>query len=356
MNSRKKLLWEIIRLNIFHPWRIWNAAWSFLLPHRAVHRALPVSVDIEPTIACNLSCVMCHRRELASRRTHMTMSLGEFMRIIDQLPSVLKLNLQGMGEPMLTRDFFDMVRYAKKKGIVVTTVTNGNLLFPERAKEAVESGLNRIYFSIDTLDESQYRAYRPGGDVSTVKKNLEWLMRERKKNKNSALEVGIWMLLFRDNISQLIPMIRFAKDIGVDELAVNMKITYRGKNAWRETIERMQARKENEIEEIIKKAQKEALRLGVKVSFLKGMGFMKSNPASLCQWPWKSLYITSEGDVSPCCIIADPHIASLGNIHREGIKKIWNGASYRELRKKLLSGNVPEYCKECYRKNLTFFE
>lgn len=349
MDRRTKLIQKILKNNWRHPSRVLNAALSFLLPLGAKVWAGPVSVDIEPTIACNLSCVMCHRRELAERRKSLTMDLITFKKIIDQLPTVLKLNLQGMGEPTLAADFFQMVRYAKSKEIAVTTVTNGNLLSAAKIQAAVASGLDRIYFSIDTQNSEQYRHYRPGGELAIVKRNLEQLVKERNQQK-SDLEIGIWMLLFNDNTDQLIPMLEFAKRIGVDEVIVNTSVSDRGKENWKATIAGMKAKNNEHVTEAIAQAKIEAKKLGVRLFFVSGVGSMKPTAGARCQWPWRALYVTTEGDVSPCCIVADPQVANLGNMLSTKFKNIWQGQAYQDLRQRTLRGNVPDYCKGCYRK------
>lgn len=345
------MILQIIRDNWNKPGRIWNLAKSIVFSRSTRVKYYPITADIEPTLACNLNCVMCHRKELAKSRTQMTMSLADFKRVIDKLPTIMKLNLQGMGEPLATNDFFAMVSYARSKGIYVSTVSNGMLLNAARAKQLVASGLNRIYFSIDSSDNEAYRKYRSeAGDLRIVKKNISQLAELRKAEKKSALSIGIWMLLFENNVDQLVKMVELAYSIGADELIVQSNITYRGKKQWKRRIDSMQVKNFSLAEREISLALERAKELNLKMKIHSGGGAMKPEKKSLCLWPWKSLFITSQGDVSPCCIIADPNISNLGNINSDSMQDIWNNEKYQKIREQLLSGRVPDFCRGCYGK------
>jgi len=315
----------------------------------------PISADIETTLACNLACVMCHRRELAKRRQVMNISLENFKKIIDDIPTLVQVKLQGMGEPLLTPDLFEMIRYAKSKGIIANFVSNGKIMTRENAQKTIESGLDRIYFSIDSADPAQYASIRVGGNLETVIENVGGFMEERKKLGSKTPLAGIWMLLFKENLNQVRGVIDIAKRTGVDELTVQTEITDRGKSDWKNIIASMQTKEKSETERALEDesvyAKKQVIRFLVH-SYVGGV--FKKRREDMCTWAWKSLYITSQGDVSPCCIIADPAIIGLGNIYEEGFKSLWNNKKYQALRTQFLDGNIPAACRGCYYRDLHF--
>ena len=49
----------------------------------------------------------------------------------------------------------------------------------------------------------------------------------------------------------------------------------------------------------------------------------------------------------PCCMVATPDRAALGNVIREGVEAVWNGAAYEDFRARLGSEDPPEICKSC---------
>lgn len=109
---------SLIKNNWNRPDRLWNLAKSTILPKNSYVHYGPIAAEIETTLVCNLGCIMCHRQELARERKVFNMTLDDFKYVIDSLPSILQVKLQGMGEPLLTPNLCDMIRYAKSKSIV----------------------------------------------------------------------------------------------------------------------------------------------------------------------------------------------------------------------------------------------
>src|SRR2546423_14508082 len=86
---------------------------------------LPRFAQIEPVGRCNLACKMCTVNERGDEVAEL--SLARFTDLLDQLPGLAELHLQGLGEPMLHAAFFDMVELATSRGIRVSANTNPTL-------------------------------------------------------------------------------------------------------------------------------------------------------------------------------------------------------------------------------------
>jgi MoaA/NifB/PqqE/SkfB family radical SAM enzyme len=71
---------------------------------------LPAFAQIEPVGRCNLACKMCTVNERGDAVAEM--ALERYTALLDQLPGLRELHLQGLGEPMLHPAFFDMVALA----------------------------------------------------------------------------------------------------------------------------------------------------------------------------------------------------------------------------------------------------
>ena len=67
-----------------------------------------------------------------------------------------------------------------------------------------------------------------------------------------------------------------------------------------------------------------------------------------CPKPWDEVYISNTGDVVPCCTIADPRVACMGNIFEQSFEEIWNDDRYVEFRDSLLTNNIRRCCNACY--------
>src|SRR5215211_4993145 len=99
-----------------------------------VRPPLPRSLQVEVTSSCNLRCPMClvAYRPGQGRSTG-ALSLDAFRSLLDELPDVDDITLQGLGEPLLNPDLVEMVKLAKDRGAVVGFNTNGTVLTEARA-------------------------------------------------------------------------------------------------------------------------------------------------------------------------------------------------------------------------------
>jgi radical SAM protein with 4Fe4S-binding SPASM domain len=58
------------------------------------------------------------------------------------------------------------------------------------------------------------------------------------------------------------------------------------------------------------------------------------------------VYVTAEGDLTPCCNCPDARDENLGNLLEKPFATLWNGRRYRSFRTRLRTG-VPEICRQC---------
>ncbi len=103
------------------------------LENRACERRIPVKATIELTYGCNMRCVHCYN---PTHKATGELSTQEFYRIIDQLAQhgCFVISFTG-GELFTRRDTFEILTYAKKKGIAIILLTNATLITPERADQ-----------------------------------------------------------------------------------------------------------------------------------------------------------------------------------------------------------------------------
>lgn len=89
----------------------------------------PFSAGIELTAKCNLNCIHCYAKP---GRDHSDMTTEEYKFLIDQLVERGLLELYLTGGEILTRpDFQELYVYTKKKGLLVSLLSNITLLNDE---------------------------------------------------------------------------------------------------------------------------------------------------------------------------------------------------------------------------------
>src|SRR5579884_577139 len=143
---------------------------------------LPAYLQIEPVGQCNLRCQMCaiqFRRDGPPHGPPAFMSFAAFTGLIDGFEGLQELHLQGLGEPMMHPRFFDMVAYAARRGIRVSTNSNLTLLNDRRAELCATSGLACLHVSIDGATPETYERIRVRAHFDCVVRNVERLQRAR---------------------------------------------------------------------------------------------------------------------------------------------------------------------------------
>ncbi len=101
------------------------------------------------TRSCNLHCAHCYT-DSYDRHYESELSTEEAMKVIDELARFgVPVILFSGGEPLLREDIFQLIRYAKEKGIRGVLSTNGTLITPQVARQLGEFGLSYVGVSID---------------------------------------------------------------------------------------------------------------------------------------------------------------------------------------------------------------
>ena len=205
--------------------RFWNACKIFLsyylsrILSKPIIWGLPVSISVEPTTACNLSCPECPSGLKSFTRATGTIKIDFFKETIDAIhKQLIYLSFYFQGEPFLNKGFLDMVSYASSKGIYTATSTNAHFLTDEVARKTIESGLDRLIISLDGIDQQTYEQYRIGGDIEKVLAGAKHIIRWRKELKSKTPLVVFQFLVVKPNEHQVNQVKALAKEIGVDDV------------------------------------------------------------------------------------------------------------------------------------------
>lgn len=136
-------------------------------------RAFPERLTLELTNRCNLECTFCPRHLVNMNLGNMEWEL--FQKIVDEaaehLPMIMVLFFRG--ESLTHPDLCKMIRYAKEKGIgPIQLASNGFLLSEEMGEKIIDSGLDFISFSLDTIDADVYKQTRIHSDLNVAMNNV----------------------------------------------------------------------------------------------------------------------------------------------------------------------------------------
>lgn len=321
--------------------------------------ALPRELQIEVTASCNLRCRMCLvRYRPAIDRTTGSLPFARFREIVDALPDLHTLTLQGLGEPLLAPDLHRMVAYATARGVRVGFNTNATLLTPARAERLVAAGLDWLCISLDGATAATYESIRDGARLAVVERNVRALMHVMRARAAARPAVSIVAVAMRRNVAELPAIVRRAADWGVTTVRVqNLSHSFDDTDpagAYQDirefaASEALWQAPDAAAEAAFAEAEAVAAELGVTLRLpkLEPPVTTRAPGAPGCDWPWRSAYVRQDGRVQPCCMLMGGDRGIVGDVATESFGAVWRGERYEAFRAGLMSSRPPDVCAGC---------
>ena len=185
----------------------------------------PFVVIWENTRACDLACVHC-RAAAQSRRSQFELKTKEGFTLIDQIaelgPRVFVIT---GGDPLKREDTYDMIRYAKDRGLEPALTPSATPLLTEAAISRMKRhGLSRLAVSLDaSLAE-------PHDDFRRVKGSFDLTLRAVRAARREGIPVQINTTVTRRTIDDLPRMVDLLTELGIAMWSVFFLVpTGRGK-------------------------------------------------------------------------------------------------------------------------------
>ena len=316
----------------------------------------PICVYLEVTNRCNLLCETCPRT-FEALEPPADMSWALFTSIVDQMPSVQRAVLHGVGEPMLVPELPRMIRYLKARGVYVLFNTNGTLLREKRYAELIDAGLDELRVSLDAADAQGYALVRGRPFFDRIVRDVRSMRDYQDRLGVGHPRVSLWLTGLKETIHQLPEFVRLAATMRVREVHLQRLVFDESGFGM--------ARQESSLFEQTEAAETEAIASAQAIGAELGVTLDASGatepslslvqhgetPWSGCRRPWSLMYFTAHGRALPCCIA--PFSArgyetyTLGNAKTESLADLWNGAAYQDFRTALMSGTPPKPCQNC---------
>lgn len=280
-----------------------------------------------------------------------------YVSIIDQLPQLAELHLQGLGEPLLHPHFCRMVEYAAQRGVRVSVNTNLTLLNERYAQRLARCGLDTIYISVDGATPATYERIRTGARFERLQRNVTLLLATLRGLPGP--RTALTAVAMRENVDELAALVELAGRWGIEALHVQHLCHDFGESTLPAQYEPMRAFVDEQtlvgydpvrVARAFADARRAAERTGVALRLprVTPVAHAPETPGrSRCSWPWHGPYVAYDGTAMPCCMVATPDRAALGNVVRESVATVWNGPAYEEFRRRLDSPEPPEICRSC---------
>ena len=180
-----------------------------------------INVGFVVTRKCNLKCIHCCETPGDDES-----SLSSVKEILDKLfeKGLRKICITG-GEPLMRKDIVDILKYAHKKGLIVTFSTNGTMLDRNKLSQ-IKPFISNIRFSIYGGEGNHDRVTSANGNY---KKVIECL----KLTKELKITTGLIMTVMKNNLNDLRSVINICNTYNVGKLYLfSLMPTARGEEIY----------------------------------------------------------------------------------------------------------------------------
>ncbi|MCB0979494.1 MAG: mycofactocin radical SAM maturase [Acidimicrobiaceae bacterium] len=289
----------------------------------------PICLTWELTYACNLQCVHC--LSSSGQRDPRELTTAEAMAVLDELKAlqVFYINIGG-GEPMVRRDFFDLVEYSVGNGIGVKFSTNGAFIDAEKARRLAAMDYVDIQLSVDGADAATNDAVRGEGSFATATRAMDHLA-----------EAGfgpfkISVVATRQNVPQLDAFKALADRYGAQLRLTRLRPSGRAVDTW-DQLHPTQAQQREIYHWLL--AHGDNVLTGDSFFHLNALGDEALPGLNLCGAGRVVCLIDPVGDVYACpFVIHDEFLA--GNVRNPGgFTEVWKRSDlFRSLREPQSAG------------------
>jgi len=282
-------------------------------------------------------------REGHPARERKDMSLGDFQRLLPYMKEVEAVVLEGWGESLLHPNLVECIRLVKGSGTRVGFVTGGKTLNRAYISELVRAETDFIGFSLSGATAATHDSIRINSSLSDLSEHIQVFQEIKARERSPCPRLHIVYLLLKGNIAEVPALIRLARELKIEEVVlIHIALV---STAWQEEQRIFAVERMDEYQDILGEARRLArdfrIRLAVPPLAPQDVAVCSENPL-------RNLYISVDGDVSPCVYLHPPqpspfrrifHGAEFqtekvifGNILRDPFDRIWANPSYEEFR------------------------
>ena len=281
--------------------------------------SVPDHVQIQTITGCNASCIFCPngktRRNIPKGRR---MDWDLYRSIVDQSIAlgIRRYSVYLMNEPMLDRELPKRVEYVGariKKPQYVKVTSHGGLLTERMARGLLDSGLNKLKISVQSLNPKTYRDIM-GLELAKTLRNIDRLLELKEQGGYKLPRLEIVM---------------------VDSIQTHNEIPNMRRYWQARTIKLY-------IEPVENRADQQNIRDSA-------LGVRNLKAFSWCRRLMEQIYILYDGRMVQCC--ADWEQRSvMGDLTRESLADICRGERYTDYRRRFMAGDVKGMICACCRK------
>jgi MoaA/NifB/PqqE/SkfB family radical SAM enzyme len=318
----------------------------------------PDLVQVNFTFNCNLACKMCSMRErrefLKAQGRQTEIDSDVIKKVIKETEEMdIKTILFIGGEPLLKRDLFDLVSYAKGLKLNAIIVTNGVLLNEYSIKSCFDSGVDWLSISIDAASENTFSKIRGEDVLGKIVQNIRIFNDLKRSAKRLSPNIGAVCTIMNDNFEELLDVVRLCKNLEIERVLFqpvvsnNIDQTQRKPNSPGLIPPERFKILDDVMDELIN-YKKESLRnFKLVANSIQNLQLIKRyfrgkvTPSEFrCYAGYNRLQIVQEGKVY-FCVPQDKYEANFGDIRKETLSNLWFSKEAKIRRKLIRECKVP---------------
>lgn len=269
----------------------------------------PDRVMIQTVTGCNANCIFCPNRKTALNiPLGLRMSWDLYRSVVDQCLglSVRRDTLYLMNEPMLDRELPQRIACISRrirKPQSVKTTSHGGLLTARMAQGLLDSGLDKLKFSVQSRTPERYWEIMHLRLEKTLRNADRFLdLKARGKYRRPKVEI-----------------------VAVDSAHNHDEIPALRKYREARDVKLVVATMENRADHGTIRAAALAVR--------------ELRPFDWCRRRLEQLHVLYDGRMLACCVDWE-HKEAMGDLRTAPLADIWCGPAYMELRRRFAAGDV----------------
>lgn len=304
-------------------------------------KSYPRRIVIELTNRCNFRCIMCGREASVFQTCDLPMSVIRYFESC--FPYVEEVTLHGWGEGTLHPKFIEILKLLNSYPFLRKYfVTNASTL-PKIRRAIFDHHVDVLAVSLDGATAATNDSIRQGGNFEREITELKKLIAEKKKQKLDYPYINFVFTAMRKNIHELPDMIALARDLEIPEVKAVYLTVFKNDLLHESLLDR-----QKEVRKAFDNASYIAKRFNIKLKLpeIQGEGKTGSLRHKPCTFPWRDIYVGSDGFIRPCQSSPQKllHVSEY-----KTFKELWNSKQLQELRrivndKKLMN----KQCYYCY--------
>ena len=328
----------------------------------------PITMEIDPSNACNHSCPFCISGHIHLKKFKGTeffnrqmMDKKTLLNLVQDLSNtkIKSIAFTGGGEPTMNPALKEAIIYLKKNSnIQIGMYSNGSMMQRFDLFETIVESLEWIRVSIDAGNKKSYddlRVTNSTNNFDVVLSNIKKLIQKKKELKSNII-IGVGFVVTQDNYKEVIDFANLFKDIDIDYCQFKPEIIQIERNGTQDN-KKQQISSEFWAYKIIDLLNEASQILGKKFE----SNAYKIEDLIIDQENYGRGYKECIGSQFQPCIGADGHVYvctnhrghkkySYGNLYEESFEKIWGNIKRRKkimniINKKEKFCNCTQLCK-----------